>query len=282
MAKRRYSFDDDKLARFQNEGRGLGEGADYRPWLTIHDVPSTGRCSRIHCRKTGREHHLLSDIETALFYILDWSDSVTDIREQFPLDRDVTRKIATEMGVRHPRDTSSKIDIVMTTDFLVSQQINGKSRLLARSVKPSDELDDARVLEKQEIERRYWQTKGTDWGLVIKQDLPKQRIHNLSWLHEMQSLLHMTEPYAGYWEERCIRFLTFLPKAREISIRKFIRLLENEHSFCTGEGLTILRHLAANKRIRIDLDSKFDMQMPIESLAALAKPTSNSTFQKIA
>lgn len=119
MAKRRYGFDDDKLARFLKEGRGQGYGQSYRPWLTIQDVSSLGRSSRIRGRKTAREHHLLSDMETALFLLLDWSDSVTDIREQFPLDRDETRRIATEMGVRHPADAQSKTDIVMTTDFVV-------------------------------------------------------------------------------------------------------------------------------------------------------------------
>lgn len=104
MAKRRYGFDDEKLARFLKEERGQGHGKNYRPWLTIQDVSSLGRSSRIHSRKTGREHHLLSDIESDLFMLLDWSDSVTDIREQFPLDRDETRAIAADMGVRHPAD----------------------------------------------------------------------------------------------------------------------------------------------------------------------------------
>lgn len=103
MAKRRYDFDEKKLERFMKEGRGQGHGESYRPWLTIQDVSSSGRSSRIHCRKTGREHHFLSDIKTALFLLLDWSDSVTDIREQFPLDREETRRIAADMGVRHPR-----------------------------------------------------------------------------------------------------------------------------------------------------------------------------------
>lgn len=90
MAKRRYCIDEDKLARFLKEGRGQGHGKDYRPWLTVQDVSSLGRSSRIHSCKTDREHHLLSDLETALFLLLDWSGVVTDIREQFPLDRDAT------------------------------------------------------------------------------------------------------------------------------------------------------------------------------------------------
>lgn len=273
VAKRRYSFDEDNHARFLKEGRGQGKGQDYRPWLTVQDVSSSGRSSRIHSCKTGREHHLLSDIETALFLLLDWSDSVTDIREQFPLDRDETRRIAADMGVRHPIDTESRTDIVMTTDFVVDVRTNNMDKLVARSVKPASKLDGLRTLEKQEIERRYWQIKGADWGLVTERDLPMQRVKNLRWLHEMQSLQHMSAPDSGYWNERCEKFLTCLPHAVGMSTRQFVRLLESTHGFATGEGLTVLRHLAANKRISIDLDTQFGMGMPIESFSAVAAPT---------
>ncbi len=64
MAKRRYSFDEDKLVRFTKEGRGQGTGGNYKPWLTIQDVPSRGRAARPTGWKTGRVHHFLSDIET--------------------------------------------------------------------------------------------------------------------------------------------------------------------------------------------------------------------------
>lgn len=265
MAKRRYSFDEEKFARFQKEKRGQGAGAEYRPWLTIHDISSTGRSSRIHCRKTGREHHLFSDLETSLFLLLDWSDVVTDIREQFPLDRDITRRITTEIDVKHPADSHTNSDIVMTTDFLIDIRRDGKSQTIARSVKPSSALDDSRTLEKQEIERRYWQKNGVDWGLVTELDLPIQRIKNLRWLHEMQSLQHLVAPYANYWEDRCDSFLAFLPQTNGMSVQQVIRLLEGTHGFAAGEGLSVLRHLAANKRIDIDLDSKFAMSMPIDT-----------------
>lgn len=282
MAKRRYSFDEDKLARFVKEGRGQGYGTEYRPWLTVQDVSSLGRSSRIYSRKTSREHHFLSDIETALFLLFDWSDAVTDIREQFPLDREETRRIAADMGVRHPVDTQSRTDIVMTTDFVVNVRIGDTITLAARSVKPADELDKPRTLEKQEIERRYWHIKGVDWGLVTDLDLPAQRIKTLRWLHEMQSLQHMTAPYPDYWDDRCGRFMACLPQATGMSIKQFVRLLESTQGFATGETLTVLRHLAANKRIVIDLDTKFDMQVQVDSFAVAAPDAASPLLRKTA
>lgn len=282
MAKRRYGFDEDKLTRFLNEGRGQGYGTEYRPWLTVQDVSSLGRSSRIYSRKTSREHHLLSDIETALFLLLDWSDAVTDIREQFPLDREETRRIAADMGVRHPVDTQSRTDTVMTTDFVVNVRIGDTTTLAARSVKPACDLDKTRTLEKQEIERRYWHVKGVDWGLVTDLDMPAQRIKNLRWLHEMQSLQHMTAPHPGYWDDQCGRFLACLPQATGMSIRQFVRLLESTQGFAIGETLTVLRHLAANKRIAIDLDAKFDMQVQVDSFGVAAPDAASPLLRKIA
>jgi len=268
LAKRRYGIDEKKIARFQKEERGEGHGQDYKPWLSIQDVSSLGRSTRIHSFKTGREHHLLSDIETSVFLEFEWSDFVADIREQFPLDRNVTRQIAEEMGVKHPVDIHSRTDIVMTTDFLfdIASDSDRGNTLVARAVKPANELGKKRVLEKLEIERRYWQKKGVDWGLVTERELPKQRIKNLRWLHEMQSLNNMVAPHPDYWQDRCRRFLDCLPQATNMTIKNFLYNFEESQGFAKGEGLTVLRHLAANKIISFDLDVALKITAPIDVL----------------
>jgi hypothetical protein len=102
MVYRRRSTDEDKIGRLYKEGRGQRRGAEYLPWLAIYDVPSRGRSHRVLGRKTSRIHHFLSDIEWRLFLHLDWCDDVTDIREQFPLGRDSTRRISESLGVATP------------------------------------------------------------------------------------------------------------------------------------------------------------------------------------
>ena len=257
MARRRYSFDETKLKRFAKEGRGTGHGSDYRPWLQVQDVPSHGRSTRIHSHKTGRQHHLLSDLETGLFLILDWADHVVDIREQFPLDRDVTRMLAAKMGVVHPRDVQTKSDIVMTTDLLVDVRLDGGVSLIALSVKPASKLEGARTLEKLELERRFWARINVPWYLVTERELHAVRIGNLRWLHEMRSLDELKTPHADYWPDRCNRFLGELSRARGGLIEDFLKHLQQNCEFAAGEAMTVLRHLAANKRIRLDLNREF-------------------------
>jgi len=50
------------------------EGKDYKPWLTVTDFSSRGRCSRIKGIKTGRVHHFMADIETWYFYLLEFDE----------------------------------------------------------------------------------------------------------------------------------------------------------------------------------------------------------------
>lgn len=275
MAKRRYSLDEEKIFRFLKEGRGQGYGAQYSPWLTVQDVSSLGRATRIRGRKTGREHHLFSDIETGAFLLFDWSETVTDIREQYPLDREETRRIAAEMGVRHPFDAQGKCDIVMTSDFLVDVRTSTGLQLHVRSVKPAKELDDRRILEKLEIDRRYWINKSASWGLITERDIPMQRVKNLRWLHEMLSLEGMVEAYPDYWKDRCSRFLRCLSQSSDGTIKRFIQQLESTQGFAIGEGLTVLRHLGATKQLLINLDQPFTLNAPLDTLQIAIVPAAN-------
>ncbi|UXL29805.1 TnsA endonuclease N-terminal domain-containing protein [Stenotrophomonas maltophilia] len=274
MAKRKYEIDEKKIERFSKEGRGTGHGGEYKPWLTIHDVPSLGRVSRIHSFKTGREHHCLSDLEAGLFRILDWSDRVVDVREQYPLDRDVTRMLAQQMGAVHPRDPKSRVDIVMTVDMLVDVRLGGRVQSIAYSVKPASELMNRRTLEKLEMERRWCAREKIRWHLVTDRDLPERRIMNLEWLHEMRSLAHEDMPHADYWHDRCDRFVLEFQRVRAGSIHDFFMHLERRCGFAVGEPLKALRHLAANKRVLIDLDKEFSVR---DRFDVLGLPASEQT-----
>lgn len=271
MARRRYVFDEKKRQRFLKEGRGTGHGSDYKPWLTIQDVSSLGRSTRIFSFKTGREHHLLSDLETGLFLLVEWSERVRDIREQFPLDRDVTRMLAEKMGIVHPRDTHTQTDIIMTTDMVVDVLFEGAIHTIAFSVKPASKLDDPRTLEKLELERRYWARDQIAWYLVTEKDLPEIRIGNLRWLHEMQSIENLKAPYEGYWTDRVGRFLNEFSRVHGGLIEDFLRHLQKNCGFSAGEGMIVLRHLAANKKIEIDLDREFSAKNACDVLTVVGQ-----------
>ena len=92
--------------------------------------------------KTGRIHHTLSSIETDFFYLAEYSDSVTDIREQFPLlPINLSIKIAEVLGIEHPTNPKTKKPVIVTTDFLLTRLIGKQVVYEAISVKPEDESD---------------------------------------------------------------------------------------------------------------------------------------------
>jgi hypothetical protein len=264
MTRQRYSFDEAKIKRFLKEGRGHGRGAEYRPWLTVSDVPSRGRSHRLQGLTTARVHHLLSDIECGLFYLADWSDAVTDIREQFPLERDATQRIGAQLGIPHPQDPATRTPVVMTTDFLIDVVRDGRTTLLARAVKPAAELDKRRVLEKLEIERCYWQEQGVDWHVVTERDIPPVAVRNISWVHSYGTLSHMSQPYPGYFEELAAHILRELPARPSLSLREFCASMDHGFSIGTGTTLMLFRHLLARKRLKFAMDEPLNDSLPVE------------------
>ena len=47
MGKRNTTWDSKKIEQWIKEGRGQGEGKEYKPWLTIQDFPSMGRVTKV-------------------------------------------------------------------------------------------------------------------------------------------------------------------------------------------------------------------------------------------
>jgi hypothetical protein len=109
---------------------------------------------------------------------------VTDIREQYPLlPLDETLDIARSCGFTHPTAPRTNQPIVMTTDFLVTVDQSLGVTEVARTVKPSLKLQEKRILEKFEIERRYWENRNISWGIVTEHEIPSQLTKNVKWLH---------------------------------------------------------------------------------------------------
>lgn len=254
MAKRRHKWDESTIKEFIKQGRGQGSGQEYIPWLNIRSLSSKGNSSRGPGWKTNRLHHFLSDKELNYFYMLEWEDQVTDIREQYPLlDLELAMNIAEKIGVRYPFVSGNPW--VLTTDFFITIHDGKKEFNVARTVKPAKELENNRVLDKFEIERRYWLAKGVDWAVVTEHDIPKQLTQNVKWVH---TYFHLNPTEELSIEE--IRYYAGIIK-RELSastqpIRKVLALVDEDYNLDGGTALNIFRHLLARKEIVMDMNKK--------------------------
>lgn len=168
MTRLRYAFDEARVQRFLNEGRGQGTGPSYAPWLQIQDVPSLGRSHRPYGVKCRRVHHLLSDGEWKCFLRFESDFAVVDIREQFPMDRLETYRIARELGLRHPR-TLDGTPYVMTLDFLVTVADAHGLRLVPYTFKYDPDTLTPREQELMAITRAFWEAHELELQ-VIDQD----------------------------------------------------------------------------------------------------------------
>ncbi|HEY8099302.1 MAG TPA: TnsA endonuclease N-terminal domain-containing protein, partial [Burkholderiaceae bacterium] len=185
---RRAPVTQDDINRWKGQGLGQGEGAAYRPWIDVRSFSSKGRCSRAPGITTGRIHHVFSDNEDDVCLMADFAKNIVAIHEQFPLfPEEHTQRIATCLGIRHPRYPNSKTPLVLTTDFFLTRTNNqGIHSPLAVSVKSADDLRGChctRTLAKLEIERRYWLMRSVPWLLITDEDLNETLIANLDWLN---------------------------------------------------------------------------------------------------
>lgn len=253
------------IARKLDEGRGTGHGSAYRPWLTVQEVRSNGYVSRIVGWKTKRQHEFFSNIETDYFYLLEWSKSVIDIREQFPLlPLEETLAIAGECGYEHPKDPKTKVPIVMTTDFRISGVDGITRREYARTIKPQEMLSSRRVLEKFEIERRYWNRRGVTWGIVTENDIPKGLVRNVQWVHcynDRSAVAHVSPNVCEAIAGMVVEFLDIGNSLSDAALAADDRL-----GLAAGTSLSVARHLIATREWHVDMERLIQPAQPLKIL----------------
>ncbi|MBY0596495.1 TnsA endonuclease N-terminal domain-containing protein [Bacillus bingmayongensis] len=272
MAKRKYEWNAKKIERYIKQGRGQKEGKNYKPWLLAQDVPSIGRDGQREGWKTGRDHHLLSDLESDYFYLLEWSSTVTDIREQFPLlPIEETVSIAEGLGIKYPNDNKTKEIVVMTTDFI----INVDSKEFVRTLKYAGDLEDARIIEKLEIEREYWQRRNIDWGIVTDKEIPKILCENVKWVRK------------EYHNSDVSKLGSFIVESIEKIVYQLIQDETTPLSIATshtddrlglepGTSLAMIRHFIARKRWIVNMNEKIVPSLPLKGVSI----STNSDYKK--
>lgn len=265
MAGHRVLIDQDSVSRFEKAGRGKGTGKDYLPWLRVQDVPSKGLSTRVEGWKTKRIHHFLSQLELLYYYVLEWSRAILDIREQYPLlPLDETISIAQSCGIPHPVHPKTKKPVVFTTDFLLTVSLDGKTVTHARTVKYAAALDSVKTLKKLEIERRYWEARGIDWGIVTEHDIPAELSQNVNDLHESWYL-------ATYMPSsdlaRIIPTLTHLVQQhRQQPLRDVATSCDLQLGYEEGTSLKVAYYLITKRQWIIDMFRALDPGQPVDLL----------------
>lgn len=265
MPKRLRGFTLQKMDRWIKEGRGQGQKGDYKPWLTTQDVSSQGRRHRLHGNKLDREHDFLSDLELRYFLTVEFADCVTDIKEQYPLlPLSATEDIANKLGIKHHTDPQTQCHQVVTTDFLITVLRDGKEINLARTVKYKDQLFDKRQMEKFQIERKYWEGLGVDWGIVTEEEIDETLAFNISECYKfydiskIDSLINIAKKEV----DKLIDSFKYAIIDKKVIVREQATEFDNKMVLLPGTALSIFRHLVITKQVKIDMFKKLDVDSP--------------------
>lgn len=262
------------IASRRREGFGEGEAGGYKPWLTVRSFGSRGVVHRALGRH-GRTYHLLSTLEHRCFLLLEWSPVVEDVREQFPLhDVEETIEIAAGLGVRHPlqsRRIKGRLERrlePMTTDFLVSiADDRSLPPRVALSVKPAGSFDEPpervdRLLEKAEIERRYWARRGVPYRIITEREMPDVLVRNLELVLPARDL----DGYPFTLDEvpgLLAHLRDCVETAVSVPLGATCAAAERALGLKRGSGLALAWHAIATRQWHVDLHARLGADQPL-------------------
>lgn len=264
MSKRTRNNGSRATERRLAEGRGQGRGADYKPWIEIHDLASHGQANRVKSPLHGRTCHLHSQLETDWFFTLHALPGLKDIREQYPLlELEETLGIADQLGIVHPTEPKSQEPCVASTDFLLTIHDDLRDIETAIAIKPAADLASERVLEKLEIERVYWSARKTDWRILTEKELPRALVKNMRWVHP-----HLDLPESGEFRpELILRIRTVMEPGITDGTRSLVAIAtecDDRLGLMPGAALCVARHLIGIGVWPVDLTVEIDPRKPIQ------------------
>lgn len=246
------------------EGRGTGLGVHYKPWIKVHEFGSCSRGHRLPGWKHQRVHQLLSDLELYYFLLMQWENSVFEIREQYPLlPLEQTILIANDLGIIH-QPKNSKEKIVVTTDFLLTVKTETGTESIARTIKPDDHLNKTRTIEKFTIEQAFWKLKDIDWGIVKEATIDKTMAKNIYSIYFDYFWAEKSEYNENELSSLVYDFKEALIK-NALDVIKTSIDFEQHHNWSEGTGLRFFKFLLAQKFVGANFKEKFnfDTMKPI-------------------
>jgi TnsA endonuclease-like protein len=124
------------------------------------------------------------------------------------------------------------------------------------------------ALEKLEIERRYWQARHVDWGIVTEQQTPVALAQNVKWVHPFfrQTDLYPIDPQTI---RRIASDITWQVCHSNLPLRDLARSCDKRLSLPQGQVLKVVRHLLANRIWKTDMEK---LIRPCKKLSLLEVP----------
>lgn len=192
--------------------------------------------------------------------------SLSLIREQYPLldgnkSINETIKIAESIGIKYPIVPRTNTHNVLTTDFLITILSNGKTELIARTVKYAKDLSNRRTIEKFEIERLFWANRGIDWKIVTEHEMDKIYSFNVEFIHNAFSL------DGSNFDSEKIKYVENALRNEILNnqnnLANITQSIDLKLGLIPGDSLFCVKYLLANKLWLIDMKDEIDTSKPL-------------------
>jgi hypothetical protein len=240
-------------------GRGVWKGVDYKPWLKLRDVPSSGTSSSVSGIKIPRPYNFLSELETTYFYLVERKASTIDIQEQWPiLDIDRTLELCSEYGVRHAYRGMNPEPF--TIDFLItSADENQKLTTRAASIKTPDDAKNPLIRQRLLIEFLWCKEKEIPWTLIDTTCFTKTLLENLRFIRSWHRHRYLPNPEA---EALFIQQFNF-SYGKNVLLNLIIVSIAKKLRITTELTLDRFRFCAWSDQIQISLEHPIGLDKPI-------------------
>ncbi|MEK5357911.1 TnsA endonuclease C-terminal domain-containing protein [Paenibacillus sp. FSL L8-0709] len=255
-----------KFKRFLAEGRGKGEKDTYRSWLQVSDLASRGRSTRFYSNKEKRVIHVFTDQQLYYALLLEFDESVLSYKEQYPLiDTEPILEQLDEILLKRLKGKDSEIPHVMLTTFLVTAvDEKGEEYQFARTLKDESELNKKPIIERLEIQKRWWEFRNVDFGIVTPNEIPVQQSKNIQWvlcslnMQDYGFTKGDMESYAEQLEQLLIN--------DQDAVGSVLNAFDVYNKVEIGTGLLVFRYLIATRRILVNMDSEINLQCTANEL----------------
>jgi hypothetical protein len=237
------------------------------PFIPIHTFAGSGFSTRLCCPVSRDIIHCHSLGEAAWARLLCWTTGGhANLFSQVALPRQDTLRIASALGIRHPRYPDGTC-CVMTTDFVQLMKINGKRQYRAVSVKAKPPLT-KRKSELLEIEKVYWSEKNIPFFVCYKTDADRIVLGNIRWVEAfvgVSSMIWGSDKWRLYEPLLYMFILEGMPPAHAA------KAAEAKLGMPKGSGLSLIRFYIANRIWEIDWAIELNPLKPMVILGRQAE-----------
>lgn len=277
MGWRQKKWTEQEIARRVRQLMGAGEHENYKSWLDFRDFSSKGTTSRSYFPELDRIVLCFSNLELASALHAVSRKHFFDLKDQFPLNRDLTRTIARDLGVRHPRYRGTRIECVMTIDLLVTQANGADTWNEVYDCKWSNAAARTRHMEIQAIVKAYCATEGWKHFAITEETFPKNTMMNMEWMRMAMPRIGELEPFAGAFDIWPTRMYLALKdehiRSARTKVHEFCAAFEKTNGLPLAFGIRLMKQLMNYRLVKFPMTVRRPSFLELSELSLVDAPS---------